>query len=168
MLLDKFVPEGSEGQKIIQLLTGRNNLSRDSLLKIARFLAVLLNKTVPRDYKRQKSLILKWLTDEHVQILHFLPEIRITFEEKKQKAIKVADDEAPQHDEIPDDDEFFEFDETPHDDQPTEETEQPEQTEQTEEPVFGVYHFSPSESPHSSDVDLLLDDNSCCEEDFLW
>ena len=160
-LLDGFVPEGSEGMKLIQRLTGRENLSRDSLLKIARFIAVLLNKNIPRDYKRQKSLILKWLTDVHVQASQFIPEIRITFEEKKKKVAKVSDDEAPHDEGVLHGDEAPYDDETPHGDQPTEQSEEPEQ------PVYGVYHFSPSDSPYN-DIDFLLDDSSCCDEDWLW
>lgn len=163
ILLDGFVPEGSEGMTLIQRLTGRENLSRDSLLKIARFFAVLLNKKIPRDYKRQKSLILKWLTDVHIQASHFIPEIRITFEEKKKKVAKVVDDEAPHDEGVLHDDEAPHDDETPYDDQPKE---QPEQPEEPEQPTFGVYHFSPSDSPYN-DIDFLLDDSSCCDEDWL-
>lgn len=147
-LLNGFKHEGSEGQKILERLTGCRNLTHVSLLKIAMFFAPLINMKVPRDYKRRKLLTLKWFTEVHAEISPFVGRVRITFEGDKKEVAEIALNDETLHN-----------NEASHSDQ---------NTEQPEEPVFGVYHFSPSDSPHGDDLDFLWDDSWCCEGDWAW
>lgn len=71
-LLDDFVVEGSLGQQLIERLTGGKDLRRESLVTLTSCLSVLIDSRIPRDYRRRKSLLVKWLDTHYHQIAPFL------------------------------------------------------------------------------------------------
>ena len=78
MLLGDFKVEGSMGQQLIERITGHKDLRRESLQSLTTFLSVLINVRVPRDYRRKKPLLVKWLNEHYHEILPHIHDVTVT------------------------------------------------------------------------------------------
>ena len=78
MLLGDFTVEGSMGQQLIERITGHKDLRTVPLLSLTTCLSELIDVRIPRDYRRKKTLLVKWLSDHYYQLLPFVEDIAMT------------------------------------------------------------------------------------------
>lgn len=59
-LLGDFDVQKSKGLKLLRMITS-HDLTKDSILAICLTLSICIDKRLPRDYKRRKNLLVKWI-----------------------------------------------------------------------------------------------------------
>jgi hypothetical protein len=61
--MNNFKAEGSRGLMFIKLLCPGHNLTRESLIVLAKTFASISGVRFPRDYARRRDLVIKWFDD---------------------------------------------------------------------------------------------------------
>ena len=71
---------GGWNSRIGEYLSSRfgQKLTRDSLLMLALTCSMLTELPLPRDYKRRKCLLLKWMDMNYDQCMQYLPYIEVS------------------------------------------------------------------------------------------
>jgi hypothetical protein len=66
--MDSFKAAGSDGLRFIESLCPGHNLTRESLIVLAKAFSWISGVHFPRDYTRRRDLVIKWF-DNHVDAL---------------------------------------------------------------------------------------------------
>ena len=64
-LLDGFNPKGSRGEILVHKLLPVERASQNLLISVAQIISSLIGKKLKRDYKRKKTLLIKWFDDNY-------------------------------------------------------------------------------------------------------
>lgn len=74
-----FVAEGSNGQKLLRMVT-EQNLTLESIKIICMMLSKFIDKPVTRNDKRRKVLLIKWLDTNYDACLPYMSQLSFEVE----------------------------------------------------------------------------------------